>query len=328
MKCDCGQLLSKPLGVIIDDDDAEGFTKKEVSFLVTDNLLMAPIVAGSIIQTLINFGITITQGAELMTVTLGYKEIIDLLKGSLLSNTPLTDVILHQTNKVEYVTKDSPRRRVRTESSTSSSNSKKMRVKATIEKSTNKVCSVKAEEDFVDFLFSLLTIPLGGVEYLLENKTPLTNIDNLYRSVTELIDEKYFVSPYTKKRLSKPELPPKYLSKNHIFPLTEQITPCICFSEDTMVHAGSHKFLKDPKGEKSYVKRPGRYSVTHSLTVSPLGFMGGVFVRKPLFIDAKEMEVEIGLEEALNILNASLTSASPLSDGLRDTILKKQPKQE
>ncbi|XP_012858234.1 PREDICTED: uncharacterized protein LOC105977471 [Erythranthe guttata] len=292
---------------------------------------MAPNVPGSVIQTLVNLGITISKGAELRTVTVGFNEIMELLKGSLLSKTPLTDLILHQTNEMASVRGNDLHHRIK---QGSKSNSKRMIVKAVVQISTNEFLFYKAGTDFIDFLFSLLTIPLGAVEYLLDGNTSLRNIDNLYRSITELIDEKYMTSQCTRNRLIKPELPPKYLSKYQIFPLTEQTTPSIYYfeshtvtgSSNTCVEKGYWMCVKDPKGEGCYIKVQNQMYIVlpHLMVIDCISSSIGPILEqlKIPSCDVKELEIEIGLEEALSILKASLVSDSALVDVLIPQVLK------
>ncbi|KAL7129049.1 hypothetical protein ABFS83_13G036900 [Erythranthe nasuta] len=343
IECDCGKLLSKPMGITthededededdygkdddVDVDDGGVFTGKKISFLLTDDLKMAPSIQGSVIQTLISLGVEVPQGAEFMTVTLGFNEIIELLRASIFSETPLTDVVLRQTNTIGRSTVDLLHHK---KLGSPSISKKTMTVKAVVQKSTNKLLFFQAEEDFVDFLFSLLTIPLGGVEYLLDSNTSLTNIDNLYTSITELINDKYMSSPCTRTRLIKPELPPKYLSKNQIFPLTEQTTPTIYYFESGTVAEKCYRMcFKDPKGEESYIKGPGKYIVTRDLYVIPFCKNIGRSIMKYIKIpksDVKAVKLQIGFEEALSILKASLLSNHCLRLALVNLILKEHP---
>lgn len=101
---------------------------------------------------------------------------MDLLKGSLLSEAPLTKTILHLSNNTNCVLEDLL--------DESSSNSKRMNVTAMMHKSTNMLLYVEADEDFVDFILGFLTIPLGRVVSLLGGKTPLKSIDNVYNSTS------------------------------------------------------------------------------------------------------------------------------------------------
>ncbi|KAL8031336.1 hypothetical protein ABFX02_13G017550 [Erythranthe guttata] len=74
------------------------------------------------------------------------------------------------------------------------------------------------------------------------------------------------------------------------------------------------------------------YKITDDLTVTPFHMTSTISSLRGLNIpvsDVRELELEIGLEEALSILKASLTSTSALTDGLKiNTMLTKQPKQE
>ncbi|KAH6780493.1 hypothetical protein C2S52_011730 [Perilla frutescens var. hirtella] len=331
--CDCGKPLSRAMCEIEPKSQAtdEGIFVGGLHFIVTDDLQMAPYEPGSMIQTFIDFGIVVTEGAELRNVTLGYKEAMDLLKGSLLSKTPLTDTILRVGNNTDCVPEDFHLLDV-----PSSTNSKSMTVTALIQRSTNKLLYVKAKEDFVDFILGFLTIPLGGVESLLKGKTSLKSIDNLFNTTANLIKDKHLMTKHTKEMLLEPQLPPFYVSKNMIFALSEQITPpiyhCVSITDtNRTVDKGFWMCYKDPKGDEGcYVKQPGMFMVSDNLTVIPLSVCSRDFIHDELKIpssDVKEMEVQIGLKEGLSILKASLTSTSALTDGLMNLILKTQPNQ-
>lgn len=64
---------------------------------------------------------------------------------------------------------------------------KKMDVKLVRSKSQNKIIFSEATEDFVDFIFSFLTIPLGSIVKLLGGNSFVGCADNLYKSVETLI---------------------------------------------------------------------------------------------------------------------------------------------
>lgn len=86
--------LGKTYGGVLTDGAA--------SFVITDDLRVMPIVGGSIIKTLSHLGIAVTDmdGAETRTVTFGLNEIMALLKGSLVSQNPVSALLFHrsQTN--------------------------------------------------------------------------------------------------------------------------------------------------------------------------------------------------------------------------------------
>ncbi|KAL7128775.1 hypothetical protein ABFS83_13G016900 [Erythranthe nasuta] len=345
-RCGCGKTLNREVDMEENSEAGGGgggggvFTIKGASFLISDDLRMMPNVAVSIIHTLTNLGITDIDGAELRTVIFGFNEIMDLLKGSLVSRTPLSDILLNQ-KQVEHfcATPKFEHGVFHEKAKEATSDSKKLNLRLTVQKSTNKLLFAQSEVDFIDFLCSLLTIPLGGVECLLSSKTCLKNIDNLYLSTTDLIDNKYFATPDVKNKLMQPKLPSFYVSRNKILPLSEQIRPQLYFKRDVnekdFLSYSDNKtsamlYLRNGRGE--YVKGPTMYMVTDDLTVTPLCMNSTLAILNGLKIslnDIKEVEVHIGLEEALSILKASLTSTFALTDGLKIIpMLTKQHKQE
>ncbi|XP_057777885.1 uncharacterized protein LOC130996608 [Salvia miltiorrhiza] len=327
--CDCGKPLNRAMGEIEPKPQAggDGILVEGLHFLVTDDLQLAPYEPGSMMETLVYLGIVVTEGAEQLNVTLGYNEIVDLLKRSLLSKTPLTDVILCVINKnMGYVLEDILLDKIELESTSS----KRMTVTALMQKSTNKLLFVKGREDFVDFILSFLTIPLGGVVSLLRGKTCFKGIDNLYKSTSNLIKDKHFITGDAKRRLQEPQLPPYYVSKNQIFSLSEQIVNSIYYyesitdSSDQTIGKGSWMRYKDPKGDQGCYVKPGMFKISDDLTFLKCFFSNSAILSKLKIppSDVKEMEVQIGLKEGLSILKAALRSTTALADGLVKHITK------
>ncbi|KAF6151906.1 hypothetical protein GIB67_010480 [Kingdonia uniflora] len=58
----------------------------------------------------------------------------------------------------------------------------KMTLKFMVSKSRNEVLYAEAGADFVDFIFSILTLPLGSIIKILGGNTNMGCIDNLYKS--------------------------------------------------------------------------------------------------------------------------------------------------
>jgi len=61
----------------------------------------------------------------------------------------------------------------------SSDESRRIVVRALVKKSNKKFVFASPEEDFADFLFNFLTLPLGGVLHMLEGNSSLGCIDNV-----------------------------------------------------------------------------------------------------------------------------------------------------
>ncbi|KAH6827121.1 hypothetical protein C2S53_004727 [Perilla frutescens var. hirtella] len=304
------------------------FMMSTASFLITDDLQILSTTTG-LLQIASSLGITDMDKAEQMSVTFGFAEVMDLLKASLISSTPLSDIILNKTGLTKSIKRELQEGITLSDhtENASASNSKKMILRVMLRKSTNKLLYAQAEEDFAELLFSFLIIPLGGVECLLAGKSLIKCMDKLYSSVAHHIDNKYFKTPDAKNSLIKPKIPHGYISKKHILPLIEEELPS-SYRQITLFSS-----LKFPKGHGNYLKAPTTFMVTDDLTVTPLCIATTVPFLKGMKItvsDVKEVELQIGLKEALGILRASLTSTSALTDGLNLTnhISQIQPKQE
>ncbi|XP_041991596.1 uncharacterized protein LOC121742505 [Salvia splendens] len=296
------------------------FAADRASFIISDDLEIFPSVIG-IFQIISILGITNIDEAESIDVKIGFNEILSLLKGSFVSPTPLSHLIL---NKANLPLALEPMTLVNHSEIKDKLGSKKMVLKVFMQRSKSKVLYAVAEDEFVEFLFSLFVIPLGGVGHLLAGKTCIKAIDNLQRSVADLAD-KYFKSPSMKKRLMKPTLVHGSISENYILPLDQA-----CMRHDELEN---FKFssLKFPEGQGKYLKGPIAYMVTDDLTVNPLCIQSTISALREKNIpmsDVKEIEVQVGLKEALSILKASLTSTSALTDALLTSAPIKQPKTE
>ncbi|CAA0808584.1 Protein of unknown function (DUF674 [Striga hermonthica] len=374
VRCDCGKTMSTETNFIsseaAEDGDDRAFCTKGASFIIGDDMLVAPNVAGSVLRTLAELGVRDIKGAEMRNVTFGYNEIIDMLRGMFVSRTPLTDVIIGkaQTNSGVSIPKTNGKAHQRnsgfftpkTEEETVSKSEKTMILKVMIQKSTQKFMFAQAEDDFADFLFSLLTIPLGGALSLLGTNTGVTSLDKFYVSVESINGDKYLTKDRTKFR--KTELPIGYMSPNQLLPLTEggvpelhfvgasglllpelhsspltvtNTTPSLKrapyanpFYSNNVTHRTSNLVrLKSPKGNGNYVKGPTMYMVTDDLSVTPLCMTSSLSILDRLGIslsDVEELELNIGLEEALSILKASLNSTSALTNALSGPSPKKQ----
>lgn len=140
-----------------------------------------------------------------------------------------------------------------------------MTIKIVFQTSNKRVLFAQAEKNFVDFLFSLLTIPLGAVTRLLSGNISVGNVSNLYRSVLTLNSESYIKSQKVKEMLLNPRLAPLHLCKNQIFCLNEAKTPQFyCVSD---IRGSNYKqkctslTLKNPKFEEEYLRSPEMFMV-------------------------------------------------------------------
>ncbi|CAA0808587.1 Unknown protein [Striga hermonthica] len=363
LKCNCGRPLDKKIYVRGVDDSSGGvFIASKASLIITDDLQILPSATNTVVQILRNSGITDATGIKERSVTLGFNEIMNLLKGSLVSRAPFTELILKKNSMKHVATNyrigvppvDLNKKLMEPFSD------KKMTMKAIV--LANKLLFAEVDGDFVDFLFSLLALPLGRVEWLLGCDTRLSNADKLYRSVANGRNDKYLKNKYvTKAQLLKPKVPLCYYSRTHSLSPTEVYFPDLyyfydnggCLSPLPSLHLFSGRYVSSYKfpegqvtkrngqwvsnstfaeGKAKYVNGTTMYMVTDDLTVTPLSSTSGLSVLNSLKIplsEVKELELVVGLKEALSILKASLTSSRALTDGLiTPFLMMKKPKQE
>ncbi|KAJ4809929.1 hypothetical protein LUZ62_022495 [Rhynchospora pubera] len=84
-------------------------------------------------------------------------------------------------------------------------NEAKFALKLLIDKNCNKVLFGEAGKDFVDFIFSLLSLPLGAVTKLLTKDSMVGSIGEIYDSLSKL-DENYILSDKKVSSLLNPRL--------------------------------------------------------------------------------------------------------------------------
>ncbi|KAL1555514.1 hypothetical protein AAHA92_11239 [Salvia divinorum] len=273
------------------------FTESAASFIISDDLKVMPNVIGSFKEILRSLDIdgTDIDGAETMNVAFGSKEIVDLLRLSLVSRNPLTAFVLSG-GQIRLASKKSneqgnaPLQCINEK--VASTNSKKMILKATIQKSTNKFLFAQADNDFINFLFGMLTVPLGSVVWYLGSNSGLEAIDNLHRSIADESKKVQLKSAETRVFLTMSNVhQPNQFSRLNF----------------------------DPAVRNHTVKGPRMHMVSNNLTVSPLYMTTCISVLNELKIsvsDVEEVEVQVGLEEGLSILKEALTSTTALEDGL------------
>ncbi|KAK1412423.1 hypothetical protein QVD17_33668 [Tagetes erecta] len=275
------------------------FLKKRTSFIVTDDLNVIPVMLDTSITLLKSLGVEYIDLLEERTMDFGLQEFSSLLKWSLVTNTPLTNLVLGETRpnvctcspciKNSLTSKYLP--------ILSSSSTQRQTVKLLIQKSKKKVLCAQVENFFVEMLFSFLTIPLGNAKRLTKDNSPLTGIDNVYNSISSLGDRDYLKSEEIKSTLLCPKLASNYLRVTDLLPIYE----------------------KD-KNPGSFLKEQATYIVSDNLEIaaSPAS-MSTISKFNALGIpngDIEVMEVIIGEQEALLILKASLNSTSALTDCL------------
>ncbi|WOG95960.1 hypothetical protein DCAR_0415290 [Daucus carota subsp. sativus] len=219
-----------------------------------------------------------------------------------------------------------------------------MTIKLIVQKSSNKVLFALAEKNFEEFLFSFLTIPLGGITRLLSGNISVGSVSNLYQSVSSL-NSKCNIKSQEVKMLLNFQLAPLHFCKNQIFCLNEAKAPLYyCLSDKRYAESigclveyrvdcnyelkCTPLTLKNPKFEEEYARSNEMFMVTDDLVVSPFSAIASISIMQQLKIypsDVEEQVVRIGMEEALKILKASFESTAALTNAFSsDLLLKKQ----
>ncbi|KAJ6900458.1 hypothetical protein NC652_026543 [Populus alba x Populus x berolinensis] len=99
--------------------------------------------------------------------------------------------------------------------------SSKMSLKLLIDSKHNRVVFAEAGKDFVDFLLSLLALPLGTVIRLLTKSTTIGCISSLYGSL-EKLDESYLQPNQNKDSILKPTIATQVTNRNFLLPDTRK----------------------------------------------------------------------------------------------------------
>ncbi|KAJ0705927.1 hypothetical protein HanLR1_Chr09g0300991 [Helianthus annuus] len=186
--------------------------------------------------------------------------------------------------------------------------SSKMHVELSLQKSTGKLLFAEAKEDFVEFLFGFLWLPLGTVIGTLTKGASTSRcMDNILRSISKMSVRKYLKSQDINDMLLKPHFGQKYFSKNQIFPLNG-----VPLRSDEIEN-------NDIKIDGGFLKQSGMFLVTDDLTITPSSLASSIDILKKLEVapeDIERCEVGISLKEGLSMLKESLRSSSILTKSL------------
>ncbi|KAJ7950204.1 DUF674 family protein [Quillaja saponaria] len=348
-RCSCGKLMDRDVDElenknVNEEKNGDGvFVKGAAMFLISDDLEIMPNSLGNSVTLLVKHDYRDFNQLKEVSLNVGLKEILDILKHALISNSTLTDVFLKKAaTKVEcldsHLTKLEPK---------VTSNDKKIDIKVIVSKSKTKILYADASEEFVDFLFSFLTIPLGSVIKLLGGNSFLGCLDNLYKSVENLMNSSWCTE--SGSMLLNLGVASKYSCQSQLLNIHEENPPQLYYGivmdrnsmwgwsgkiskTDDALEETEPLTLIDPRcppGQAvayvGFMKKPALFVVDDDLQVTPLSSTSSISFLKKLSIsleDFEEQVVGIGEKEALNLLRASLTSNSVLSFSLAD-ILKR-----
>ncbi|XP_058095120.1 uncharacterized protein LOC131240715 isoform X2 [Magnolia sinica] len=215
-----------------------------------------------------------------------------------------------------------------------------IKLKLLIDKEKNRVVLAESDKYFVDTLFSFLTIPIGAIVRLSSQKSNIGCMDALQESIKN-IDSQYLQTEAVKEMLFCPrstwEARTNDLALNVDTELTRYYVCASCY-------AGSHPLISTVKNvrcrcgkvmgkevvvnkpdpvtnginEGVFVKRTMKFMIGDDLRVGPISTMTFISLLDKLGVrDRAALEekiVDVGADEALNILRRMLVSNTPLTD--------------
>ncbi|XP_058099870.1 uncharacterized protein LOC131244252 [Magnolia sinica] len=219
----------------------------------------------------------------------------------------------------------------------------KLSLKLLVDKKSNKVLFAEAGKEFIDFLFNLLTLPLGSVTKLLTRGRMVGCIGRLYGSV-ENLSGAYIQPNQNKKDLLNPKTsspqkgknPPLFLqnvtstARKKLYVCTScshqkryytDVNGTLCRNckhrmSTEITYVGSVNVAVGSDGDEGgYVKAGVIYMVMDDLVVTPMSTISSItllnnFKNK----EVGEKVVKVGMDEGLALLKASLKSKTVLTD--------------
>lgn len=224
-------------------------------------------------------------------------------------------------------------------------------MKLLIDTNAKRVLFAEADKKVIDFLFSLMVLPVGSIVELVNKKNIGGCIGNLYESI-ENISDAYIQPNLDKNFLLKPKsvlstgniplLPPSvtetvtkeaevkyynctytYNSNCRNYVTTAYGTGCPgCARQMThaITHVGSNTATPNKiirKGEGGYVKELVTYMVSDDLLVMPMSTISTITLLNKLnvhnFDSLEEKVVKFGVEEGLDLVKACLQTKTALT---------------
>lgn len=237
---------------------------------------------------------------------------MDLLKQASISESPLSNVFLANGESKQMYTfspKQGPKNGLWTSFNCILS------LKVTVRKSN--ILYAEAEGDFVDFLFSFLTTPLGSILKLLDGNSSLGCMDNLYKSVKDL-NPSWFTTPSSTPLLDL-RVAPQFGCKRQPVKLCEVDTPSYWYGTGviknnlchiigngvisknrSLVHSPGEMKLFEPRSPDGtrepavgFVKRPSLFVVWDDLQVTPFADTSSISFLQKLNLPLDDLEEHV-----------------------------------
>ncbi|KAK8971003.1 hypothetical protein KSP40_PGU012364 [Platanthera guangdongensis] len=230
----------------------------------------------------------------------------------------------------------------------------KITLKLLIDARGQKVLFAEAGNDFIDFMFSTLILPLGSIIKLISPATMVGSIGKLYKSV-ENLKETYLIPNRDKAALLQPTIPcfagasPLLLAGADAMNQITYYSCQTCHKRVTSAKnincptckkvmsgeldfvlpwsSSSSRGVNEWDSEGGFVKGVITYMITDDLEVTPMSAISSITLinrfsmKKDVLLEEKV--VTVGMNEGLALLEASLESQTPLTDVFLAASIKK-----
>ncbi|XP_042423491.1 uncharacterized protein LOC122011129 [Zingiber officinale] len=341
LKCECGGDINTSVSYDLNRDDVNyeefrGVFIKGAKFVVTDALCIS--LVEDLISTLNKCVNGDRNHMEVRLVKIKREQVLRILKRSLISDTPLTDVLLQNGEGITPKFSDSLAGK-KVEKKVIDKEKKVCKLNMVLTR--NKVLYAVASQDFVDLIFSFLTFPLGSLKKHLGSRFRMGCLNNLYGSAERLRSSGYMTAGCA-ERLLNPKLAPYFNCKNQVIGVEEEkedlYYTCNGFCKLTALyfsckshgyspyHESNQVTLVDPKSQLggtisshgSYCQKL-MYMVTDELVVTPLSLESVVSFHNEIADPIKTAELSVTEAEILDVLAVALTSNTALTDAFLGT---------
>ncbi|KAL1193843.1 hypothetical protein V5N11_031969 [Cardamine amara subsp. amara] len=348
-RCSCGRSMTHQIQV--EDGKADGvFLSCRTSFIITDDLKVSLNSMGLVLNVLNDLGYAGFDKLQEMLVDVGFEEVVTLLWYLFTSETPLTVSLLRKhcmTRKSKMLTPLVQKGGVGGEAD------KLLNLKVYVRKTDGSILYAECREDFVDFLFSFLAIPLEFAWEISIDNVNMGCVGNLCRSVKGLS----FGQP-KKANVLKCMLPSYYNCRAQLLDVAFEEMPeyeCLVSNDpyrystsscsklakkiQKNVLAGGERIAKlisvDSKSKATsdaigLVKGETNFIVSDDLVVTPMNSSSTISLLSKLKMsisDIEEQVISIGKTEATSLLRASLITTSALTNGLSNFLKKMNPEE-
>ncbi|GMN21256.1 hypothetical protein TIFTF001_043267 [Ficus carica] len=211
--CKCGSPMNLEMFLkkSLSEQHMGGFVNEKTKFLVTDELQVIPLSTAANLSLSAKHGVTDDSFIEEIVFDVRANEILKLLFCSVVTNSPLTEILMKHIdvpplNCLSLRDEKIFFKSAKAVKSTTDREGNNITVKLMFSKYKNIVCYAEANKDFVNLLFSFLTVPLNYMAKNLSDVSFRGCIHHLYKSAQDL-GERFFKSQSHKSIPVNPCLP-------------------------------------------------------------------------------------------------------------------------